>query len=306
MVEQRIKNTVKKLDREAKKIHTQSMAFRFGYDYTFLANLLDDMKIEDLKVREDLTALVPDELLEIVGIYLDDLGVLAQNVISVYKDANFYCYLRQGHATLSDKDKKAILREYIMKKMPWAYDLYKDLYDEGHIFLSTDEKNYGSAYLLPLIDEYYISLNKYLPDDLGFIETTIHELMHVFIAKLSSSYSWQNHHNIVSGFSKESASIYSSLSFYDFCLENHICVDNAMLNRNFSDYDILTYFKLIHYFYEMAEKRKEMVTISEGINYEFQEKFMLEEDKGVPFFQYHEDDCYKDSFINFVYATGSS
>lgn len=298
MVEQRIKETIKKLDSLSRNVHSSSMAFRFGYDYTFLASLVEDMGLS-FPLREDLMQMIPDELLENVSLYIDNLDELAKRGIDVFKKIDFYCYLRNGNTSISAKDKSDILREYLLKEMPFAYQLYKDLYNEGHIAFSENDKNYGSAYLMPLIDEYYITLNRCSLNDLSDIETTIHELMHVYIAKLSSSYSWRNHHNIISGFSKESASMYSSLNFYDFCLSNHICLDDALLNRNVSDYETLCRFKLIHYFYEMGVRREKELTISEGIDYKFDEAIKLDEDEGVPFFNTMKMNVVKSRLINF-------
>lgn len=305
MVEKRIRKTIDKLDYSSKHIHTPSMALRYGYDYTFLSNLLDDMDIHDIKLRDDLMNMLDDELLANVSLYIDELNTLATNVIKMYKDINFYCYLRYGNMHLSNKDKSDILKEFLLTKMSWLYPLYKDLYNDGCIFFSREDNNYGSAYLMPLIDEYYITLNRYSPSDLKDIETTIHELMHVYIAKLAYSYSWQNHHNILSGFSKESASLYSMLSFFEFCFNNHICKEDALFNRNMEDYDILSFFKTIHYFHEMGVKRGEGLTISNGISYNFDEAYPLDEDKGIPFFQYHTDQYYQESFNTFIYGTGS-
>lgn len=305
MVDQRIKETVLKLDNKARKVRSKSMALRYGYDYTFLAYLLEEAGIEDIHLREDLINLVPDDLFNNVSLYIDDLETLAKEVIKMFKEINFYCYLRQGNTSISRKDKSSILKEYLLEKMPWAYQLYKDLYKSEHVFIVESDKYYGAAYMMPLIDEYFISINRYSPNDLADIETTIHELMHVYVASLAYGYSWKNHHNIITGFSKESASIYSSLSFFEFCLDHHILIDDAMLNRNSEDYEILSIFKLIHYFYEMGVKREKEVIISDGINYNFSKAHKLNEDVGVPFFQYHEEDCREDSFNTFLYGTGA-
>lgn len=304
MVDKKIYETARKLDSKAKNVHSTSMAFRYGYDYTFLDNLIEKVGIKDIKLREDMMMLIPDELLENVSIYIDDLGGLAKEVIKMYKSINFYCYLRQGNSSISNKDKSSILKDYLSERMPWAYNLYKDLCRSGHVFLVDDEHDYGIAYLMPLVDEYYMAINRCSLNDLSDVENTIHELMHIFIAKLAYSYSWQNHHNIISGFSKESASLYSSLSFFDFCMEHHIFTDDALLNRNLADYDILDFFKLINYFYEMGIKQEKSVEIREGINYKFDEKYKLNDDKGVAFFQYHEEDFYEGSFNTFLYGTG--
>lgn len=305
MVEQRIRKTILKLDSKSRNMSTKSMALRYGYDYSFLAGLLEEAGIEDVHLREDLMNLVPDDLLNNVSLYLDDLALFAKEVIKMFKNISFYCYLRHGNTSISNKDKSSILKEYLLEKMPWSYQLYKDLYDSNHIFMIDSDKDFGIAYLMPLIDEYYISINRYSRNDLSDIETTIHELMHIYVAKVAHGYSWKNHQNIITGFSKESASIYSSLSFFEFCLEHHIFTDDAMLHRNVEDYEILTIFKLIHYFYEMGVKREKEVTISDGINYKFSEAYKLDEDKGVPFFQYHEEDYREDSFNTFLYGTGA-
>ena len=304
MVDKKIFETARKLDNKAKRVHSKSMAFRCGYDYTFLANLLEIAGIKDISLREDMMALVPHELLENISIYIEDLGSLAKEVIKMYKSINFYCYLRHGNTNISNKDKSSILKEYLLERMPWAYQLYKDLYKDGHIFLMDSEQDYGVAYLMPLVDDYYMAINRCSLNDLSDIETTIHELMHIFVARLAYSYSWENHHNIISGFSKETASLYSSLSFFDFCMEHHICTDDALLNRNIVDYDILFFFKLINYFYEMGVKREESLLISDGMEYKFDEIHKMDEDKGVPFFQYHEEEYANESFNKFIYATG--
>ncbi len=304
MVDKEIKKTVKKMNKKALGVKSESMAFRYGYDYTFLANLLDEVGISDIELREDMMDLVPDELLENVSVYIDDLGNLAKEVIEMFKKINFYCYLREGHTSISNADKVAILKEYLLKKMPWAYNLYKDLCDSGHVFMIDNDHDYGVAYLMPVIDEYYMAINKYSSNDLSDIETTIHELMHIFVAKLAHSYSWRNHHNIISGFSKESASLYSSLSFFEFCMEQHIYMDDALLHRNLSDYEILTFFKLINYFYEMGVKEGKEVTISEGVNYNFDDDCIMEQDRDMAFFRYPKGEYSSGSFTTFLYGTG--
>lgn len=304
MVDKRIIETVKKLDSKAKHVHSQSMAFRYGYDYSFLASLLESLGIDDIKLREDMMHLIPEELYENMNIYIDDLGILAEKVIKMYKRCNFYCYLRYGNTSLSAKDKSSILKEYLLEKMPWAYNLYKDLLRDGHVFLVDSCVDYGAAFLMSLIDEYYMTIDRHSQNDLSDIETTIHELMHIFIAKLAYSYSWDNHHNIISGFSKESASLYSTLSFFDFCMEHHICLDDALLNRNMADDDILNFFKDINYFYEMAVRRDKEVSISEGVNYKFDEAYKMEEDEGVAFFRYSATECSEGSFNTFLYGIG--
>ncbi|MDE6292566.1 MAG: hypothetical protein K2L98_02670, partial [Bacilli bacterium] len=238
-------------------------------------------------------------------IYIDDLAELAKRVIKMFKRINFYCYLRPGNTNISMKDKSSILKEYLLEKMPWAYEIYKDLLREGHVFLVESNRDYGAAFLMPTIDEYYMTLDRHSPNDLSDIETTIHELVHIFVAKLAYAYSWENHHNIISGFSKESASLYSSLSFFDFCMKHHICTDDALLNRNMADYDILTFFKYINYFYEMGVKGKKEVIISEGIEYKFDQAYKMEEDEGVAFFRYFEDECAEESFNTYLYGTGA-
>ncbi len=304
MVDKRIRETVRKLEISARGVHSQSMAFLYGYDYSFLASLLEDVGIKDVPLREDMMSLIPDELYENMCIYIDDLGALAKRVIKMYKKINFYCYLRYGNTSLSNKDKSSILKEYLLEKMPWAYNMYRDLLKDGHVFLVDGCIDYGAAYLMPMIDEYYMTIDRHSQNDLSDIETTIHELMHIFIAKLAYAYSWDTHHNIISGFSKESATLYSTLSFFDFCMEHHICREDALLNRNMADDDILTFFKYINYFYEMGVKRAKEVTISDGVNYKFDEAYKMEEDEGVAFFRYQEDECAEGSFNNFLYGIG--
>lgn len=278
-----------------------SMQKRISYDVDSFNSLVCQAGFHDLELK---AYPVPQKELFPYKIQqnFDYLDEIAKTVIGIYKSINFYYYKREGKVYLSPQDKKDIMREFLEYFCPAARDLYKEIYDNGKVFITNLDGNMGESYILQNIDDYYLAIDQKDLGDILELETYIHELMHIYSHHFLHNYTWNSAKNTFNGFYLETIPMYSELEFYRFLKEKGIFGDNLHFHRNVIDYNILTYFKGMHYLSEM-DFRVDNEIICDNCNYKVSGNNILKEDEGVPFFEYQ--DWYKEGCVNeFCYGMG--
>ncbi|MCH5167059.1 MAG: hypothetical protein J1F35_04115 [Erysipelotrichales bacterium] len=233
--------------------------------------------------------------------YLEDFEVIADEVIDMFKETNFFLARNAGAINFSKKDLDDISKEFLLGFSADAYKLYEDLIREKRVF--DFEKKYlaGEAYILTESNLAFIGKNDHeLANTLFPLATMVHELMHIYVEFFLKNYRYTATFNSMDGFYAETIPMYSELEFYKFLVNNHLCGDSKHFNANYNDYIRLSYYKRIKYIVEMARRDDANVTFFDA-KYEISGNTSLEIETNNPVFTYSSN--YEKGSLNpFVYA----
>lgn len=229
---------------------------------------------------------------------------MADRVIDIFKDMNFYCYLRRSYKNIKKEEKEDILKNFLNSFIPELFDIYKDLVKYGRIFLASLKGAWGETFLFPSIDRYYIAITEDQINDIFDLETLVHELLHIYADVFAHNYNWHLNLNFMEGFYYETPSLYGELSLFEYMKKNNIYPEEMRKHRNIIDYFLLSYFKTIKYICVKLDSPDVTINL-EDLNYKINGNALLDIDAGVPFFQYHEDIMKIGSLQDFIYGVSS-
>lgn len=244
---------------------SKSMKKRILYDFDFLKSIAEEL---DTKIYTPNYKIVYDESLFMYQIekYIDDLEVLAEIVIDLYKKIDFYFYNRFSYIDFSKKDMEDLLKEFFQGFSPEMLFIYNEMLENNRIDFTEMHGSAGESFFLNNISSYYVLFNDGVKSKLLFLETIIHELCHIYSNKFLKNYRYNGLKNLQEGFFGETISLYSELSFYEFLVSKGFSKIDLALHRNVLDYLILTYFKTINYVAKVSA-RTDIEMLTDNVNY---------------------------------------
>lgn len=234
---------------------SKSMKERILYDISFYNHLVTLFGLENKlfilnrEIISDEKLLNPSVSLASRGIEeLEYFSTIADEVLGVYKSEGVIGIGTDANPFLSPQDQKDILREFFNWFCPKLEEIYQDLIDKGRIIeVDTSASIFGFSILAPVSGEYILGKDRGCKTSLSWIETCVHELMHIYSAKFLMNYRFSGFENMLSGFFSETISMLAELELYRFYTERHICYDAANLHAHINDLMYLRNYKSMKY-----------------------------------------------------------
>lgn len=229
-----------------------SLKRRLIFDIELFNNLIDFLD-EDSFIYVDFYAqekFIPTVLSDIK--YLEQI---ADKVIAIFKEVDFYYYERDSYRKIPLKDREEIIRDFLSRVFPKGDEIYRNLISRRQIICrNTDDYIGGAAFPILGIATNFLLLNSLKTDNLATIEFLIHELMHIYDCTFLRNYPYVAYHNLIDGYYLETTELLIEELLYDFFMANHIFLDDILLRYNKEDYETLKWFKTIKYFSEMIKR----------------------------------------------------
>ena len=281
---------------------SKSIKKRLQYDFDFLKDIAETL---DKKIYIPDFKIVYDDSLFMYQIekYIDDLEVLAEIVIDLFKQIDFYFYNRLSYLDFSKKDAEDIISEFLEYFSKDMLSIYKELLDSKKIDFCELHGSSGQSFFMNSIDSYYVLFHDNLKSKLLFLETIIHELCHVYSNKFLKNYRYNGIKNLQEGFFGESISLYSEMSFYEFLNNKGISKSELEFHRNVLDYLILVYFKTINYISKVS-KRSDIQLITDNVSYRAIGNNILDIEECGSIYEYTKS-FYEGNLQDFRYAVSS-
>lgn len=244
---------------------SKSIKKRIEYDFDFLKDIAETLDAKIYVPNYDIK-IDSSTFMRQVEYYVDDLEYLAEVIIELFKNIDFYYYKRLSHLDLSKKDIEELLREFLEYFSPDMLSIYKELIEDGRIDFSILDQASGESFFLNHIDSYYMIFNPKVKSRLFLLETIIHELCHIYSNRFLKNYRYSATKNLQEGFFGETISLYSEMSLYEFLKRKNINSDALDFNRNCVDYLILHYFKTINYIAKVS-MRDDIELFTDNVTY---------------------------------------
>lgn len=283
----------------ANKTQRKRIIFDFDFASSMEEALKCDFKIPDYSTSSEDPSLFMNQVID----YIYELEQIAEYVIEMYKRMGFYNYQRSCFRTLSKENAETILKEFLEYFFRDLLKLYEDLVKNNRVDIADLGPNAGESYLFNMLKSYYILINGNYYNHLFLLETIIHELMHIYSNMFLQNYRHYGLQNLNNGFFGEALSMYAELSLFEFLKRRKLFGEELLLHRNMLDFAILRYFKTINYVAKMYE-RADTDFYSDNSSYRITGKIGLQQDQGVPFFEYPSADYAKGNLLDFKYALG--
>lgn len=266
---------------------SKSMYKKLIYDIDSFNSLVEVLYMNELKIS---MRSIRDNDLFCYNVQdnLYNLEPLADRVIKMFKDMNFYCYLYRGYSNISLKEKTEIFSSFLNDFLPDAYKIYKEMCNQKRVFSGDIGCNSGESFIMQTSGNYFLAINQNMDNDLFELETYVHELMHIYVHSILKNYSSSTFGNTFNGFYLETIPLYGELAFYDWMINNHVYVKDMEFHRNLVDYLTLQFFKTMKYLAIVFE-RDDIEAITNNQEYKILGNNRVLIDDGIPYFQYHKE-----------------
>lgn len=226
--------------------------------------IINDFEYADsLAERLDIKLQIPNYKVSYkdFGLYMNqvdeclmDFEGMADVIIGMFKEMDFYSFYQISHEYMSKHDQELLMSEFLDYFLKDLFSIYQSLIKDDRVIIGDLGSNLGESFFLNQINSHYIVLSPNNKSGYIMLETIIHELCHIYSAIFMKNYRYSGQYNLDNGFFGETISLYSELSLYEFLKKKCAIGVGGDLQRNLVDYYILTYFKTIKYLCEMAKR----------------------------------------------------
>ena len=158
-----------------------SIRKRLISDYEYADSLADTLGIKldipKYSVKIDDSSLFLNQ----VDMYLYDMEKIADVVISMFREMEFYFFKRFYSDTFTKRDVELLMKEFLDYFLSDLYKIYLDFVKDDRIIITDLGSNLGESFFLNQLDSYYMALNeKKNVNYMLLFETIVHELVHIY------------------------------------------------------------------------------------------------------------------------------